>query len=74
MASKKKSETYIIIPGDPISRKEVIRTMNQEKLRYLDFEMEKIRVSSMTANQKEIARSHIAWQIAALKEQMLERS
>lgn len=74
MPKKKSKRTYIIIPGDPISREELLRYIDEDRLRHLKFEMEKIRVSDMTEDQKHIARSNIEWRIQAIQQSILERS
>ena len=71
----KKKKTDIVIPGDsPKAVKELLRIMDRNSLAYLEFEMEKIRTSDMTEDQKHIARSKISWRIDALRRSILERS
>ena len=71
----KKKKTYIVIPGDdPASVEEFLRIIDRNSLAHLEFEMEKIRTSDTTEDQKRIARSKISWQIDALKRRIFERS
>ena len=72
--SQKKKKTYIFIPGDPVSREDLLRRIDEERLSYLKFEMEKIRTSDMNNDQKRIARSFLEWRIQALQKSLLERS
>ena len=70
----KKKKTYIVIPGDPVSAEELFLSIDKKRLSDLCFEMEKIRTSDTTEDQKRIARSKISWQIDALKRRIFERS
>ena len=73
MAGKKTKKPYIVIPGDRISRKELLLSIDRKRLGYLRFQMEEIRVSDMTEDQKHIARSQISWRARALEESIRER-
>jgi len=70
----KKSEGYRIIPGDPISREELLRQLDESRISLLKFEMEKIRVSDSDPDQKRIKTSTLMWQLRALENKMNERS
>ena len=70
----KKSKSYIVIPGDPVSADEIFLTLEKERLGRLRFQMEKIRVSDLSPEKKRVEQSSLTWRIRALEEQIRQRS
>ena len=74
MPKKKSKREYIVIPGDPVSREDLLRQLDTERISHLKFEMEKIRTSDLDPFQKRIKTSSLMWQLRALENKMNERS
>ena len=58
MARSSQKETYRVIPGDPISKEEVIERIYQDKVRNCRFEMEQVRVDFNLSAWKKERRMH----------------
>lgn len=66
-----KKRKIIVIKGDKISREELIEKLNKERISYLKFQMEKIRVNnSLDEMQKSSQKSEIMWRLRQLERGM----
>ena len=66
-----KRRKRIVIKGDKISREELIERLNRERISYLKFRMEEIRVNdSLDEMQKSSQKSEIMWRLRQLERGM----
>lgn len=66
-----KKKKRIVIKGDKISPEELIERLNKERISYLKFRMEEIRVSdSLDEMQKSSQKSEIMWRLRQLERGM----
>ena len=59
------------IEGDDVSREEIIRQLDQQRINNLKFQMEKIRVNDqLDEMQRSVQRSAIGWRLRQLQREI----